>query len=131
MANYQPPKQGGTGQIIDSLFVLALVYISLYIPIAVDFDSESDTAVVVEEVVVKEAVTWESLGQNETMQAQWEKLNVNIDDAAVIINDRFDYTINPVSLILTILVIVGYFLFLFIVSDKEYKEVIEEKFNQS
>jgi hypothetical protein len=73
--------------------------------------------------------TWESLGQNDVMQAQWEKLGYSAEDAAVLINDRFDYTIDPLVLIVTAVVIVGYFLFLFRASDKEYREVLREKFD--
>jgi len=127
MANYQPPKQSTMGQIVDSIFLLALVYVALLMPLVVDFggDEEAENQAVVETA----APTWESLGQNETMQAQWEGLGVSVEDAAAIINDKFDYTIDPISLILTIVVIVGYFFLLFRISDKEYKEVIKEKFD--
>ncbi len=125
MTYYQPPKQGKFGQFIDSIFLLVLVYVSLLIPLFVDFGSENSDEEVTAESVVP---TWESLGQNETMQAQWETLGVEVEEAAEIINNKFDYTVNPVSLILTALVIIGYFVLLFKFSDKEYKDVIREKF---
>jgi len=74
-------------------------------------------------------VTWESLGQNEVMQAQWVKLGYDPDKAAAIINNRFDYTIDPMMLIITIFVVVGYFVIMLKVSDKQYREVIAEKFD--
>jgi uncharacterized membrane protein YjgN (DUF898 family) len=63
------------------------------------------------------------------MQAQWVKLGHTPDTAAVIINNRFDYTIDPMMLIITILVVVGYFVVVLKISDKEYREVIAEKFD--
>lgn len=127
MAIYEPPKQSTAGQIVDSIFLLALVYVALLIPLFIDFGGEGGAE---EAAVENVALTWESLGQNETMQAQWEGLGVGIEDAAAIINDKFDYTIDPVSLILTALVIIGYFFLLFRYSDKEYKEVLKEKFGE-
>lgn len=46
-----------------------------------------------------------------------------------IIQNKFDYTINWVQLIIMAIVLIGYFVFLFRASDQEYKEVIDEKFN--
>ncbi len=128
MATYNPPKQGTFGQIVDSIFLLVLVYAALLMPLVVDFsgDEAAVEAAVIEDVIP----TWESLGQNETMQAQWEGLGIGVEEAAVIINDKFDYSIDPVSLILTALVIIGYFFFLFKVSDREYREVLSEKFGE-
>ena len=43
---------------------------------------------------------------------------------------EFDYTIDWFQLIILAAVIAGYFIFLFRASDKEYREVIAEKFNE-
>jgi hypothetical protein len=75
-------------------------------------------------------VTWESLGQNEVMQQQWEKLGYDPAEAAELINERFDYTIEPWSLALTAAILIGYFLFVLKFSDKEYREVIDERFGR-
>ena len=50
------------------------------------------------------------------------------ESAAEIISTSFDYTIDPLWFIVTALVIGGYFLFLVRYSDKEYREVISERF---
>jgi hypothetical protein len=125
--NYTPPSQGLFGQIFDSILILVLVYASLMVPLLMKKTAEpaAETAVAAEVVVN----TWESLGQNEVMQAQWVKLGFDPDKAAVIINNRFDYTIDPMMLIITILVVVGYFVVVLKVSDKEYRQVIAEKFD--
>ena len=128
--NYTPPNQGLFGQIFDSILILALVYASLMLPLLMKEEAKAEEAAVATEVVAETTkVTWESLGQNEVMQAQWVKLGFDPDKAAVIINHRFDYTIDPMMLIITIIVVVGYFAVVLKVSDKEYREVIAEKFD--
>ena len=44
------------------------------------------------------------------------------------IQNRFDYEFDWLSIIVMAAVLLGYFLFLFRASEKEYKEVIAEKF---
>jgi len=70
-----------------------------------------------------------NLGQNAVQQEQWIRLGYSPEKAAVLINNRFDYTIDPVMLGITFAVIIGYFIFLLKVSDKQYREVIAEKFD--
>ncbi len=124
---YQPPKQKFWGQVIDSLFLLVLVYISLLLPLLLRAPAESS------ETATPEAgatVTWQALGQNPTMQAQWEKLGYDPDKAKAIITNKFDYSIDPLWLLLTVAVIVGYFVFVLKVSEREYRQVIAERFDQ-
>ncbi len=131
---YQPPTQAGIGQFFDSIFIMALVFSSLYLSLKYEdlkaflgFGGGEQAAG--DAAASAAAVTWESLGQNPTMQAQWEKLGYTVDSAAEIINAKFDYSIDPVALIVTAVVVIGYFVFLFKVSDKEYRDVIGEKFD--
>lgn len=125
--NYIPPKQGMFGQIFDTILVLILVYASLMVPLLFKAEAKADAAAAAAASTVK--VSWESLGQNAIEQAQWIKLGYDPDKAAALINSRFDYTIDPMMLIITILVVAGYFLFMLKVSDKQYREVIREKFD--
>jgi flagellar basal body-associated protein FliL len=125
--NYIPPKQGMFGQIFDTILVLILVYASLMVPLLFKAEAKADAAAAAAAAAVK--VSWESLGQNAIEQAQWIKLGYDPDKAAALINSRFDYTIDPMMLIITILVVAGYFIFMLKVSDKEYREVIKEKFD--
>lgn len=128
---YEPPRQSGAGQFVDSVLLMVFVFGSLMLSLFYENilavlgfgGAEADTA------SAAGTDTWESLGQNDVMQAQWEKLGYSVEDAAGLINDRFDYTIDPLALIVTAVVIVGYFLFLFRASDKEYREVLREKFD--
>jgi len=125
--HYTPPKQGMFGQIFDSVLILVLVYASLMLPLLMKQDAKPADAPAATAEVVK--VTWESLGQNAIEQAQWVKLGYDPDKAAALINSRFDYAIDPMMLIITIVVVVGYFALMLKISDKQYREVIAEKFD--
>ena len=72
--------------------------------------------------------TWESLGQNATMAGFWEKLGYNPATAHDIIQNRFHYVFDITTLVVMVVVLAGYFIFLFRASEKEYREVIDEKF---
>ena len=120
---YEPPKQSGAGQFFDSAFLLVLVYVALFTPLILGLTGAGSTN------VMPETVSWETLEQNEAMQGQWEKLGYTPDTAAEIITTKFDYSIDPLMLLLTAAVIIGYFVFLVRVSDKEYRDVIAEKFD--
>jgi hypothetical protein len=125
--NYIPPKQGMFGQIFDTILVLVLVYASLMLPLLFKAEAKAEAAAATATAAVK--VSWESLGQNAMQQQQWVKLGYDPDKAAVLINNRFDYTIDPIMLIVTIIVVAGYFIFMLKVSDKQYRDVINEKFD--
>ncbi|MFT0171689.1 hypothetical protein ACLKMY_22180 [Paraburkholderia mimosarum] len=125
-SEYAPPVQKGFGQLVDSLFLLVLVYCSLLAPLLLKApDKQPDAA-----QAVKTQVSWQTLGQNPTMQAQWQKLGFDAGQAKPIITTRFDYTVDPASLIVTAVVIVGYFVFVLRVSDRQYRQVIAEKFSE-
>ncbi len=120
---YEPPVQSGAGQFFDSLVVLVLVYASLMAPLLFKEAPQAPA-----DAADKPAVTWESLNQTPAMVEQWEKLGVDIKAAEPMITNRFDYSIEPVSLAITVLVIVGYFFFVLRTSEREYREVIRERF---
>lgn len=63
------------------------------------------------------------------MQKQWEALGYDVNSAAALITQWFDYSFSWPMLILTAIAVIGYFGFLLIYSDKEYKQVIAEKFD--
>ena len=120
---YEPPEQSAAGQIFDSVFLLIIIYCVLLLPIVLGLTAGVTTT------EIPETVTWETLEQNEVMQAQWAKIGLGPKEAAEYILTKFDYTINPISLIFTAIVIVGYFVIVLRYSDKEYKDVISEKFD--
>ncbi|MEQ1577831.1 MAG: hypothetical protein ABL894_09270 [Hyphomicrobium sp.] len=121
-ASYQPPEQSALGQVIDSLFLLLLVFGALFAPIWLGLAAGAKT---VTEFADK---TWKALGQNETMQAAWEKLGQTPETAAAMIGSRFDYTFDPIALAVTALVVIAYFYIVVHFSKIEYREVIDERF---
>jgi len=123
---YEPPKQKAGGQVFDSIFLLVLVYGALLLPLILGIAAPGTTP-----IKQTGTPTWESLHQNPTMAQQWKKIGYTPEKAAPIINQRFDYTIDPVGLLITIVVIGAYFFFVLKYSKKEYLEVFEEKFGDN
>ena len=135
---YVPPKQSIAGQLFDVAFLLALVFGALFLPIWLKIAVPSRVEKLPDGVTYQAAadgtrtwtgLSWEKLGQNPTMQAQWEKLGYTKESAAEIITQPFDYTIDTVGVVVTAVVILGYFIFMLVLSEKEYKQVIAEKFD--
>lgn len=122
-APYQPPEQSKLGQLVDTFFLFALVVASLFIPVYLGLAGGGKTEIQFAEQ------TWVGMGQNAVMQAQWEKLGYTPETAAPIIASRFDYSFDPIALGITAFVVIAYFIFVFRVSEKEYREVIAERFD--
>ena len=125
MAKYTPPVQSKLGQIIDVIVLLALSIGALYIPLIYGLSGSAKVTTVVENP------TWESLGQNEAMVRQWNALGFT-DPAAAhdLITTRFDYSFSWLNLAFMAVVLIGYFFMLIKLSDKEYRDVISEKFER-
>ena len=124
MAKYTPPEQPKIMQWVDIIFVVAAIFLALWLPL------QAGWAGISRSIIKIDNPTWEALGQTPAQVEQWVKLGF-ADAAAAhdIIQNKFDYTINWVQLIIMAIVLIGYFVFLFRASDQEYKEVIDEKFN--
>lgn len=127
MANshYEPPKQSAFGQLVDSIFLLVLVLAALFAPLYLKLAGGGKV-----DLAVADKTTWAGLGQSAVQQAQWEKLGFTPETAASIITSRFDYTFNMAELVITAIVIVGYFVLLFLFSRTEYRDVIAERFGR-
>jgi hypothetical protein len=123
MAHYVAPTQSKIGQIIDVIVLMVLAIGSLYLPLKLGLSGSAKVTTVVENP------TWESLGQNEAMVAKWTELGF-ADPASAhdLIMTRFDYSFSWLNLIVMAVVLVGYFVMMLKLSDKEYRDVIAEKF---
>ncbi|MDQ7777963.1 MAG: hypothetical protein Q4615_19880 [Paracoccus aminovorans] len=65
------------------------------------------------------------------MVEQWQKLGyADPASAAELITARFDYSFSIGALVVMIVVIVGYYAILLRFSEKEYRDVIAEKFGE-
>jgi hypothetical protein len=120
---YKPPKQSLTGQIFDVLTLLVLTVGALYIPLYLGLAGAAKTPAPIANP------TWEALGQNTNEQAQWAALGYT-DPAAVndMITARFDYSFSWSALVVMAALVIGYFILVVRLSDKEYRDVIEERF---
>jgi len=145
---YTPPQQSTGGQVFDAIFLMVLVFLALFLPLWLKIAVPARERVLPEGVTLNETtdaegnlvqewggLTWEVIGQNPTMQGQWETLNAAYPDSytlekvADIVTQRFNYEIDVLGIGLTAVVVIGYFIFLIVVSDREYKQVIAEKFD--
>ena len=122
---YQPPKQSLAGQVVDVVVLLVLTVGALYLPLYMGLAGAAKTPAPIENP------TWEALGQNEAEQAQWAVLGFpDAASANEIITARFDYTFSWMALAVMVVVVVGYFVLVVKLSDKEYREVIDERFGK-
>jgi hypothetical protein len=122
---YQPPKQSLAGQVVDVVVLLILTVGALYLPLYMGLAGAAKTPAPIENP------TWEALGQNEVEQAQWAVLGFpDAASANEIITARFDYTFSWTALIVMVVAVVGYFILVVRLSDKEYREVIDERFGK-
>ena len=123
---YQPPKQSLAGQVVDVVVLLVLTVGALYLPLYMGLAGATKTPAPIENP------TWEALGQNEAEQAQWAVLGFpDAASANEIITARFDYTFSWMALAVMVVVVVGYFVLVVKLSDKEYREVIDERFGKN
>jgi hypothetical protein len=119
---YEPPVQGKVMQFVDIVFLLVAIFLTLWLPLELGLAGAS------KEIQKIENPTWESLQQTPGQVAQWEKLGYDPAKAHDVIQNRFDYELDWTEIVVMAAVLLGYFLFLFRASAKEYKEVIAEKF---
>ena len=122
MARYTPPEQSKVGQIFDIAVVVVAIFVALWLPLKLGLAGAAKS------IDALDTKTWDSLGQNATMAAIWEKLGYTPETAADIIASRFDYSFSIGAVLLTAAVLIVYFVFVVRYSDKEYREVIAERF---
>ena len=123
---YSPPKQSKLSQLFDVVVLMTLTFGALYIPLFMGLAGGSKS------VPEGAPTTWEGMGQNATQIAQYNALGFT-DPAAVsdIINARYDYSFSFGALAVMIVVIVAYYALVLRFSEKEYRDVIAEKFGES
>jgi hypothetical protein len=138
VTKYIPPKQGVASQLFDVACLLALVFGALFLPIWLKIAVPSRVEKLPPGVTYQaqadgtkkwSGLTWEKLGQNPTMEQQWKKLGYTKEMAADIITQPFKYDIDIEGVAMTAAAVIGYFIFMLVMSDKEYKQVIAEKFD--
>ena len=142
---YQPPEQSAAGQLFDSLFVIVLVAATLlgclYLtvlsaapapaaaPAAVEAAAApTDPAAPAAEAPAAKAAepsAQDKIKAERFAALGWDAARVAEREAAIAAKS---YSIDWSMLLLTALVVIGYFSFLVRASDKELREVIDERF---
>lgn len=128
MAKYTPPRQGKLGQVFDVLVLLVLTVGALYIPLWLGLAGGAKEA-----QPHNPTATFEQLAQDNPVKVEkWAALGYTdptAEDFQAMVTARYDYwAFSTFELILMIVVVVGYFVIVVRLSDKEYREVIAEKF---
>ena len=123
MAKYTPSEQPRIMQFFDIICLVGAIFLALWFPLWMNWAGISKTLEKIDNP------TWDSLKQTPAMAAQWEKLGLTPETAHDIIQNKWVYTIDWLQLVIMVVVLVGYFVFLFRASDREYRDVIDEKFN--
>lgn len=119
---YEPRKQASLNQLLDCLNLLMLVLTGLFAPLRLGLAGGGKTELSFADK------TWDAMGQTAAQQAAWEKLGHTAETAQPLIASRFDYSFSLPEMIITAIVIIGYFWFVVRYSDKEYRDVIRERF---
>jgi hypothetical protein len=122
MKRYEPPVQSKAMQVVDIAFILVAIFVTLWLPL------ELGLAGAAKEIQPIDNPTWEALQQTPGQVAQWEKLGYDAAKAHDVIQNRFDYELDWGSIALMAAVLLGYFVFLFRASAREYRQIIAEKF---
>ena len=120
---YKPPSQGIPAQIFDVIVLLVLTVGALYVPLYLGLAGAAKSPTPIENP------TWEALNQNVAEQQQWAALGITDPAAASdIITARFDYSFSWAALLVMAVLVIGYFALVVRLSDKEYRDVIDERF---
>jgi hypothetical protein len=151
---YRPPEQSPAGQLFDSLFVVALVAATLlaclYLTVlsaapapapAAAAQTAAVTAAPATEANAAAATTVAAATSTDGLTAEQQKLKterftaLGWDDAKVAERKATiaakSYEFDWLMLLLTAIVVITYFVFLVRTSDKELREVINERFGPS
>jgi hypothetical protein len=128
MAKYIPPKQGKLSQVFDVLVLMVLTVGALYVPLGLKLAGGIKTS-----AAPNPTATWADLGQETPEKvAAWNALGYTDPtnaDLQAMITARYDYwSFSTWELALMVVIVVGYFVLVVRFSDKEYREVIDEKF---
>jgi hypothetical protein len=125
MAKYTPPAQSRVLQLFDVVCLIGAIFLALWFPLWMGWAGVSKSIDKIDNP------TWDALKQTPAQVEQWVKLGY-ADAAAAhdVIQNRFHYSIDWLQLIIMAAVVIGYFVFLFRASEREYRDVIDEKFGK-
>ncbi|MDQ4127890.1 MAG: hypothetical protein M3151_08110 [Actinomycetota bacterium] len=135
MAPYEPPRQSLRGQLVDAVFILVLLFATLFVSTYVLSLQAGGAA-------GGEAAQPRPISELPISSAEKQQFQKMIDAGMVdlqAVNDSVaanrasadKYAFSVLSLFVTAAIIIAYMAFVYQLSFKEYREVIEEKFGPS
>ena len=135
MAPYEPPRQSLRGQLVDAVFILALLFATLFVSTYVlslqaggGAGGGGGQPRPVSELPISSA---EKQQFQKMIDAGMVDLQAVNDSVAANRASVDKYAFSVLSLVVTAAIIVAYMVFVYRLSFKEYREVIEEKFGPS
>jgi hypothetical protein len=129
-AIYEPPRQSGRGQVVDSLIIMALLFavlfgVTYYVQSSASSSESAEKPISQLPITAAEKQQYQKMVDDDIV----DLATVNAQVAASYKRPGSDkYPISLWKLLLTVVVIGGYLVFVYTVSFKEYREVIREKF---
>jgi len=127
---YEPPKQSGRGQVVDSVIIMILLFavlfgVTYYVQSSASAGEEATTPIAELPITAAEKQQYQRMVDEEIV----DLATVNAQVAASYKRPGSEkYPISLWKLLLTIAVIGGYLVFVYRVSFTEYREVIRERF---
>ena len=135
MTPYEPPRQSLRGQLVDAVFILVLLFATLFVSTYVlslqaggPAGGEAARPRPVSELPISSAEKQQFQKMIDAGMVDRQAVN---DSVAANRASTDKYTFSVLSLIVTAAVIIAYMAFVYQLSFKEYREVIEEKFGPS
>lgn len=134
MDRYQPPEQSMRGQFLDALFILVLLFATLFVTTYIaqggggSGGSESAEVKPISELPISSAEKQQFQKMVNNGMVSLETINTSIDANQP---DPNKYNFSVLALIMTAGLLIAYLVFVYWSSFKEYREVIEEKFGTS
>lgn len=127
---YEPPKQSGRGQVVDSLIIMVLLFavlfgVTYYVQSSASSSESGEKPIAQLPITAAEKAQYQRMVDDEIV----DLATVNAQVEASYKRPGSDkYPISLWKLLLTIAVIGGYLVFVYMMSFKEYREVIRERF---
>ncbi len=135
MAPYEPPRQSLRGQLVDAVFILVLLFATLFVSTYVlslqaggTVGGDGAQPRPVSELPISSA---EKQQFQKMIDAGMVDLQAVNDSVAANKASTDKYAFSVLSLVVTAAIIIAYMAFVYRLSFKEYREVIEEKFGPS
>lgn len=125
---YEPPKQGVGGQLLDSVIILLLLFVVLFGVTYYTQSSASSAPATTKPVSQLPLTDAEKVQYQKLIDGKLLDLETANTQVLSQLPDNNKYPIDPVALLLTFGVVGAYFLFIYSVSFKQYREVVRERF---